>query len=227
VTIITITRVQSSVEYGMILAHPSKRSRIIMSDDSEDDEKDKMDVDEMPEKKESPKKKSEKKLKVAKNRRRVALESDSESDEGNNLDSTGGRLLFGGSDDEDLGNSVKNVSLMSEDEIEKSDEDKENKKKANNEPKEETKFGSAKVKPGKIMKKVQKKRTYVDDDGNMVTEKYFEEVEADPSEIADAKANDKPATQKLQPAAKAPAKKTSSKPKHQPSISSFFTKKLS
>jgi hypothetical protein len=42
---------------------------------------------------------------------------------------------------------------------------------------------------------VQKKRTYVDDDGNMVTEKYFEEVEADPSEIADAKANDKPATQ--------------------------------
>ena len=53
----------------------------------------------MPEQKESPKKKSEKKLKVAKNRRRVALESDSESDEGNNLDSTGGRLLFGGSDD--------------------------------------------------------------------------------------------------------------------------------
>jgi hypothetical protein len=47
VTIITRTRVQSSVEYGMILAHPSKRSRIIMSDDSEDDEKDKMDVDEV------------------------------------------------------------------------------------------------------------------------------------------------------------------------------------
>jgi len=50
-------------------------------------------------KKKSPKKKSPKKLKVAKNRRRVALESDSESDEGNNLDSTGGRLLFGGSDE--------------------------------------------------------------------------------------------------------------------------------
>ena len=31
----------------MILANPSKRSRIIMSDDSEDDEKDKMDVDEV------------------------------------------------------------------------------------------------------------------------------------------------------------------------------------
>lgn len=205
---------------------PTKRTRIVMSDDSEDDENGKMDVDEVPEKKESPKKKSPKKLKVAKNRRRVALESDSESDEGNNLDSTGGRLLFGGSDEEDLEDSVKNVSLMSEDEREKSDEEKENKNKAKKEPKEETKFGSAKVKPGKIMKKVQKKRTYVDDDGNMVTEKYFEEVEVDPSEIAeaDAKTNIKPATQKLQPASKAPAKKTSSKPKHQPSISSFFMK---
>lgn len=96
------------------------------------------------------------------------MESDSESDEGNNLDSTGGRLLFGGSDEEDLGDSVKNVSLMSEDEIERSDEEKENKKRPKKELKEEaviTKFGSAKVKPGKIMKKVQKKRTYVDEDG--------------------------------------------------------------
>lgn len=208
---------------------PTRRSRVIMSDDSEDDEKDKMDVDEVADKKKSPKKKSPKKLKVAKNRRRVALESDSESDEGNNLDSTGGRLLFGGSDEEDLGDSVKNVSLMSEDEIERSDEEKENKKRPKEEPKEEaviTKFGSAKVKPGKIMKKVQKKRTYVDEDGNMVTEKYFEEVEVDPSEIAEAesKTNVKPSIQKLQPASKAPAKKISSKPKHQPSISSFFMK---
>ena len=31
----------------MSLANPSKRSRIIMSDDSEDDEKEKMDVDEV------------------------------------------------------------------------------------------------------------------------------------------------------------------------------------
>ncbi len=44
---------------------------------------------------------------------------------------------------------------MSEDEIERSDEEKENKKRPKKEPKEEaviTKFGSAKVKPGKIMK---------------------------------------------------------------------------
>ncbi|CAG5094435.1 Oidioi.mRNA.OKI2018_I69.XSR.g13553.t2.cds [Oikopleura dioica] len=215
---------------------PTKRTRIVMSDDSEEenDKADEMEVDEEPAR-ESPKKKSPKKLKVAKNRRRVALESDSESDDGNNMDNTGGRLLFGGSDDEEnLEDSVKNVSLMSEDEVAKSDsdEEKENKKQAKKkkekkEIKEETpvtKFGTAKVKPGKVMKKVQKKRTYVDDEGNMVTEKYYVEVEVDPSEIEE-EAKAKPAPQKIQSAPKPAAKKTVAKPKHQPSISSFFMKK--
>ena len=68
---------------------------------------------------------------------------------------------------------VAEISLNSDDE---SGGEKENKPaKA-----EKRGFGSAKVIEGKKnMKKVEKKRTFLDDEGNMVTEKYFVEVEVE------------------------------------------------
>ena len=81
---------------------------------------------------------------------------------------------------------------------------------------------------GKAVRKVKKKRYTVDDEGNMVTETYFEEEEIPEAELAAQKEAEKPAKSDSKDTAPKPKKTAPPPPKgpmKQKSIASFFTKK--
>jgi len=91
-------------------------------------------------------------------------------------------LLFGdesgGEEEEKCEKKVANISLESEPEV-RSDSENSEKENEPEKPKQ-TAFGTARVITGKKQfKKEQRKRTFVDDEGNMVTEKYFVEIEVE------------------------------------------------